>query len=294
MNVSTLPIRAPRHRLQRREAWLIGAAGLLLLLALLLPNLAGLAGSSHPLADGRTLAGLPNAVDVLSNLPFLVVGLLGLYRLHGLEHAHAHGHDAGAPPHLHDDDLPVNALDCAWLFFAGLVLVAAASAFFHLQPDDALRLSGDRAAMAVAFAGVIGLAVCDRVSQRAGWPAACVALAAGLLAVAVFQEYGNVMPWAVVQFGGMVLVVAMALMRPTPGGTRVMRLRLGGIVACYALAKLLEMTDGAIFEATQQLISGHSLKHIVAALAALPVLQAVRGLRQAALMHNAPATAVTV
>ncbi|HSV57360.1 MAG TPA: hypothetical protein VLJ19_00565 [Variovorax sp.] len=292
MNVSMMPIR-PRQRLERREAWLIGAAGLLLLLALFVPDLAGHgAGLGSNLADIRTLAGLPNAMDVLSNLPFLLVGLLGLYRLHGLEHAHEHGHQGASPPFVHDE-LPVNALDCAWLFFAGLVLVAAGSAFYHLQPDDAVRLTGDRAAMAVAFAGVIGLAVCDRVSQRAGWPAACVALTAGLLAVAIFQETGNVMPWAVVQFGGMALVLAMAFMRPVPSATRTMRLKLGWLVACYALAKVCEMADGAIFEATQQLISGHSLKHMVAALAALPVLQAVRSLGQDTLMHNAPATVVT-
>jgi hypothetical protein len=293
MNVS-MPIPS-RSRLKRREAWLTGAAGLLLLLALLLPDLAGQAGISPRLADGRTLAGLPNAMDVLSNIPFLVVGLLGLYRLHGLELAHdEHGHRAGAASHLVHDELPGNALDCAWLFFAGLVLVAAGSAFYHLQPDEALRLTGDRAAMAVAFAGVIGLAVCDRISQRAGWPAACIALAAGLLAVVYFQETGNVMPWAVVQFGGMALVLAMALLRPVPGSTRTMNLKLGWIVAFYALAKAFELADGAVFEATQQLVSGHSLKHMVAALAALPVLQAVRSLRPHPLMHNAPASAVTV
>jgi hypothetical protein len=288
MNVSMMPIR-PRRHLERREACLIGAAVLLLLLALLVPDLAGTAPASAQLADIRTLAGLPNAMDVLSNLPFLVVGLLGLYRLHGLENAHD---QSAVPPFVHDE-LPTNALDCAWLFFAGLVLVAAGSAFYHLQPDDALRLTGDRAAMAVVFAGVIGLAVCDRVSQRAGWPAACIALGAGLLAVAVFQETGNVTPWAVVQFGGMALVLAMALLRPAPGATRAMRLKLGWILACYALAKACEMADGTIFEATQQLISGHSLKHLVAALAALPVLQAVSSLRQQPLMHNAPATVVT-
>ncbi|MGR4870632.1 hypothetical protein ACIPRI_17435 [Variovorax sp. LARHSF232] len=290
MNAS-MPIRSPR-RLARREACLIGAAVVLLLLALLAPDITGPGAGSMQFADTRALASLPNALDVLSNLPFLVLGLIGLHRLHGLEHAHEHGHE-GAATGLAHDELPVNALDCAWLFFAGLVLVAAGSAFYHLQPDDVLRLAGDRAAMAVAFAGVLGLAVCDRVSQRAGWPAACIALTAGLLAVAVFHETGNVTPWAVVQFGGIALVLGMALLRPLCDGTRSMQLKLGWIIAAYALAKLFEMADGAVFEATQHLISGHSLKHLVAALAAIPVLRAVRALQERPLVHNAPAAAVT-
>jgi hypothetical protein len=286
-----MPIRSPR-RLAGREACLIGAAVVLLLLALLAPELTGPGAGSPQFADMRALASLPNALDVLSNLPFLVLGLLGLHRLHSLEHAHEHGHE-GAAPGLAHDELPVNALDCAWLFFAGLVLVAAGSAFYHLQPDDVLRLAGDRAAMAVAFAGVIGLAVCDRVSQRAGWPAACIALAAGWLAVAVFHETGNVTPWAVVQFGGIALVLGVALLRPLRSGTRSMQLRLGWIIAAYALAKIFEMADGAVYEMTQQLISGHSLKHLVAALAAIPVLRAVHALQERPLVHNAPAAAVT-
>lgn len=273
MNAS-MPIQSPRRRLSRREAWLVGAAALLLLLGLLAPDMRGPGAGSVSLSDVRTLMGLPNAIDVLSNIPFLAVGLLGLRRLHQLEHGHDHGH---APGLVHDE-LPGSALDCAWLFFAGLVLVAAGSAFYHLQPDDVLRLAGDRAAMAVAFAGVIGLAVADRVSPRAAWPAACIALAAGLLAVAVFHETGNVTPWGVVQFGGLALVTWMATMRPVRSGTRPLQLKLGWIIAAYAFAKVLELADAAVYEFTQQLVSGHSLKHVAAALAALPVLHAVQQL----------------
>lgn len=287
MNAS-IPIQL-RRRLSRREAWLLGIAVVLLILGLVAPDMAGPGAGSAPLSDIRTLVGLPNAIDVLSNLPFLVIGLLGLYRLHCLERGHEHH-----APALAHDELPGSALDCAWLFFAGLVLVAAASAFYHLQPDDVLRLAGDRAAMAVAFAGVIGLAVCDRVSQRWGWPAACIALAAGLLAVAVFHETGNVTPWAVVQFGGMALVLWMASMRPVRGGTRPMHLKLGWIIAAYVLAKVLESADGAVYELTQHVVSGHSLKHVAAALAALPVLGAVRRLAHQPVMHNRPTAAVTI
>ena len=57
--------------------------------------------------------------------------------------------------------------------------------------------------MAVAFAGVLGLAAAERVSQRAApWVWGSV-LAAGMLAIMLNFAAGLVAPWAVVQFGGM-------------------------------------------------------------------------------------------
>jgi hypothetical protein len=241
--------------------------GLLILFALL--SAAGIVGPALPTpelaaaayADKRAWHVLPNAMDVLSNLPFAAIGIWGLLRLRRIDRAHKDLQDVQAG----------NALDCAWMFFAGLILTAAGSAFHHLQPDG-LRLAADRAGMAVAFAGILGVAVCDRVSARAGWPAAWFTLAGGLLAVGVHHETGNVLPWALVQYGGMALILALALAKPVSGAIGV---RLGRVIFLYGLAKLFELSDHAIYEATQQLVSGHTLKHLTAALAALPVLHAL-------------------
>ncbi|MDM0046987.1 hypothetical protein QTH91_21020 [Variovorax dokdonensis] len=289
-SASTPASSKPRHlgSLTRREAALAAGGAVLLLAAFILPSSwSELHQVSSHFADGRAWASLPNALDVLSNLPFLILGVRGLQQLHRLERAHEirpNGRPAGFALH---EELPANALDCAWLFFGGLILTAAASAFYHLQPDDTLRLAGDRAAMAVAFAGLLGLAVCNRVSVRAGWPTAWMVLATGLLSVAISQDSGNLMPWAVIQFGGMAMTLAMAFLsalpcRHAPG----LRLRLGWVIALYALAKACEMADAAVYEATRHLISGHSLKHVLAAFAALPVLWAVRELHQGRLGHN--------
>ena len=50
---------------------------------------------------------------------------------------------------------------------------------------------------------------------------------------------------------------------------------LGWVIVWYGLAKLLELSDWDIFVATSGWVSGHSLKHWVAAAAAWPVLQAL-------------------
>lgn len=265
------PRRSLAHAVARRarSAWsprervLATVFALLCAVALLAPALPPPALALASFADDRLWHGLANAMDVLSNLPFALLGLWGLMRLRGLDDPHA--------------PMRGNTLDCAWLFFAGLLATAAGSAFYHLQPD-ALRLAADRAGMAVAFAGLIGLAVCERVSQRAGWAAAWATLGAGLLAVAVCAETGNVLPWALLQFGGMVLVLWLALLSPARGA---MGLRLGWVIGCYALAKAFEMGDHAVYELTGHLLSGHTLKHLVAAGAAWPVLQMLGRQRRA-------------
>ena len=277
----------------RRERALLFTFALLTLLAFFGPALpAADVAFASVFADNRAWHGLPNAMDVLSNLPFVVIGFLGLYRLNRIDRSHqeALAEFPLAPP---ASDPPDNTLDCAWLFFAGLVATTAGSAFYHLMPD-APRLAADRAGMAVAFAGLIGIAVCERVSQRAGWPAAWFILTAGLLAAEVSQETGNVMPWALVQFGGMALVLTLALAAPMRGAVG---LKLGWVIFFYALAKAFELGDRQIYEATQHLVSGHTLKHLTAALAGLPVLLALRSLEKGwqadLLRHNPDAAAMT-
>ncbi len=281
------------HSLTRRERGLAFFLGLLLLIGIVGPVLpAAEVAIALVFADTRAWHGLPNAMDVLSNLPFLLMGCWGLYWLNRIDRAH-HEALSGFPLAPPASDPPDNTLDCAWLFFAGLIATAAGSAFYHLAPD-APRLAADRAGMAVAFAGLIGMAVCERVSQRAGWPAAWFVLTTGLLSAEIAQETGNVLPWALVQFGGMALVLTLALSRPISGAVG---LRLGWVIAAYVLAKAFELADQPIYEVTQGVISGHTLKHLCAALAALPVLTALqrldRGWRAAALRHNPGAAALT-
>ncbi|KWT83719.1 MULTISPECIES: hypothetical protein [unclassified Variovorax] len=240
-----------------------------------------------PFADSRAWHGLPNAMDVLSNLPFAAIGIWGLARLLRLDRAREAAQPAAPPPSASKQ--PGNALGCARMFFAGLILTAAGSAFYHLHPDS-LRLAADRAGMAVAFAGIVGVAVCDRASPRAGWPAAWLTLAGGLLAVGVFLETGNVLPWALVQFGGMAVLLALALARPMDSGTG---FKPAWVILLYGMAKLFELSDHAIFAATHELVSGHTLKHLAAALAALPVLHAVRAMGRQALRQDPGTPAMT-
>jgi hypothetical protein len=208
----------------------------------------------HPFVDARAFLGIPNACDVLSNLPFFVFGMWGFRALYCAPTVHRATRQA------------------ATVFFVGLLLTCCSSSFYHWAPD-AWGLAVDRAGMAVAFAGVLGLACAERVSLRAApWVWGSV-LATGLLAIVLNLYAGAIAPWAVVQFGGMAVVLWMAAQRPLPGALGV---RWSVLIAWYVLAKLLELGDATVYEATGHWVSGHSLKHIAASLAAWPVIEALR------------------
>ena len=233
---------------------LFGGAALLLLLALLLPEYAQTA-HYHAFADQRSLAGLPHAADVLSNLGFVVMGVLGLRALWQADICRVNG--------------TARAM-CA-LFFAGLLCTSLGSSFYHWAPQDA-SLVWDRLGMSVAFAGLLGLAVQTRLDDTSASVAALIMLVAAPLGVAVWAQTGNVLPWALVQGGGMLAVVWLTFLEPR---RHALPVELGWVIGLYVVAKLLEMSDVDVFDVTGHMISGHSLKHWVAAAAALPVIRAL-------------------
>ena len=240
--------------LQSAEWALLVAAAALLAFAVWGPFLPASA-HQHDFADQRGWHGLPCALDVLSNLPFAVAGAWGLVWLRRL----------GALR------LCLATRATAALFFVGLVLTTAGSSWYHWQPDNA-GLLWDRLGMSVAFAGLLGLAVVGRISPRAGLATALGLMVAAPAAVLAWAHTGNLTPWAVVQFGGMLVVLALACL-PHRHGALV--LQLGALIACYAAAKVMELADHSVYEATAGWVSGHTLKHLLAAGAALPVLFAM-------------------
>ena len=248
--------------LSRIEIYLLVALLAALLGATLTPAVQQVA-HYHAFADQRGGWGMPNVMDVLSNMPFAIAGLWGLWTVRRTQ------------PRVVPQELAHRPM--AVLFFFGLLLTAVCSSLYHWCPDDA-GLAIDRLGMVVAFAGLVGLALADRVSARAAWVGTGAMLLLGPVSVVVWASYGNLLPWVVLQGGGMLLVLVLAVRSPVSGGWSV---ALGAVIAVYAVAKALELGDHAVFAWTHGVVSGHSLKHAVAALAAWPVIRAV---------HNVPQT----
>lgn len=240
--------------------WLLFSWGMLLCLAAAwLPALPQ-AAHYHDFADARTLLRIPYAMDVLSNLPLLLAGLAIAWQLRRFARTSA-------------QLLPL----WGWLLAIaalGFALTALASSIYHWQPDDT-GVFWDRLAMGVIFAAVIGLAAGQIYGALTAAAAAFLTLAAAVLALWIWRQTGNFTPWIVLQAGGMLLLLAIACV-PKHSPLRqaaVPLLPLGALIAWYSLAKLAELGDHSVFAASTGLLSGHSLKHILAALAAWPLLQ---------------------
>ncbi len=216
----------------------------------------------HPFADARAWLCVTNAADTLSNVPFALLALWGVRLQLRLQRRQGSAL------------LPASraALAVLWL---GLLLTALGSGLYHWQPTPE-SLVADRLGMAVAFSGALALSTAGMLGQTAAWRALAVLLPAALLA-AYLPLQGNLKPWLVVQFGGVLWLLLAAWWPRQPGALAV---RWGWVVAAYALAKVLEVGDAAVFNATADWgvfqVSGHTLKHLVAAAAVWPVLAALR------------------
>lgn len=206
--------------------------------------------SYHDFADVRTLLGVPRAMDVLSNVLFLGLGGIGLvYHFLGrLDYPNAAMRSSGLA------------------FFAGFVLTAIGSGYYHRDPND-WALAWDRMAMVVVFAGVLGLAAAQRVSVRSASLLLPVALIGGMLSVAWFAATHSVTPYAIMQFGSIALVAGACWLPKHGRGPN-----WAALIAAYSLAKAMEIEDRQVFQLTHSLVSGHTLKHVFAALGGLAVL----------------------
>lgn len=208
----------------------------------------------HHFADGRSLLGIANAADTLSNVAFLVVGMMGLAFL-WRERATGASERFASPREMRP----------YWVFFAGVALTCVGSAYYHLAPDDG-RLVWDRLPMTIAFMSLLAAMVTERVSLRWGNALLAPLVLVGLASVAWWRWSAlagmeNLRPYMAVQYGSIGVVLAIALLyrsRYTHGGM------IFALAAAYLLAKLAEFYDRQIF-ALGHVMSGHTAKHLAAA-----------------------------
>ena len=212
----------------------------------------------HDFADQRCLMCVPHALNVVSNLPFVLVGVWGLLFLASRRSAAAFREPAECWAY--------------WVFFAGIALTGVGSAYYHWHPDNP-RLLWDRLPLAVAFMAFFAAIIAERIDLRAGlWLLVPLALlGAGSVLYWHWTELegrGNVVPYFIVQFYPLAAVPFLLLLFPA----RYTRAAdVWGVIAWYAGAKGLEALDRVIYSAGQ-VVSGHTLKHLVAAVGAYMVL----------------------
>jgi hypothetical protein len=247
----------------RRFAIAAAAPAALAIAAALLPPFAQ-DPRYHAFADARTLCGMPNFSNVISNLPFLAVALCGLRALRSRT-AFVEQWERVAY--------------CALL--AGTAAVAAGSTYYHLHPDNS-RLFCDRLPLAVVFMSLLASTVGERVSAHAGKRLLVPLILFGAASVLYWHYSGDLRPYCLVQFGSLLAVpFLIARFPPRYSGSG----RLWLVLAFYALAKVAELLDRDI--ASLITTGGHPRKHLAAAAAILVYVNTVAH-RAALGNHAAP------
>jgi hypothetical protein len=244
----------PAMNLNLRTLLLIALTLVAVALALFLPAVPQ-PSAYHDFADKRVAYGIENFLDVGSNLAFALAGVAGLLLV--LRPRTCFASPAERWPYL--------------VFCIGVLLTAAGSCYYHLKPNNE-TLFWDRLPMTIAFMSLISAQIVDRVNVRAGLLALVPMLVVGVGTVVYWivterQGRGNVMPYVVLQAYAVLVLLKLAAMHPsryTHGNA------IYAVFAGYLLAKVFEHYDRQIFELTG-MVSGHTLKHVVAGLAGLPV-----------------------
>ncbi len=191
----------------------------------------------HNFSDDRAFMNVPNFWNVISNLPFMIVGYFGLFRLNSIEK---------------------NKLQYL-LFFLGVFLVAIGSGYYHLNPNDN-TLIWDRLPMTIAFMALFSIVISEFIDFKKGWVLLFPLLLIGLFSVLYWIIADDLRPYILVQFYPMLAIPVIIIFFKS-------KYSAGGywfLLLAYLIAKILEYFDGQIYDLLG--LSGHSLKHIVAAL----------------------------
>jgi hypothetical protein len=204
----------------------------------------------HHFADARTAWGLPNAADVLSNLGFAAAGIWGW-----LCCSNARNEDAvlRSPGYR--------------LFLLALVLTAAGSFYYHLQPDDA-RLVWDRIPIALACAGLLAAVHEETAGSAHGMRNTALLAIAAVWSVGWWTISGDLRPYLLLQALPLILIPLWQWIHGTP---RSERRAFGVAILLYVLAKMAELHDHEIL-AMSGFISGHTIKHLLATVAACVIV----------------------
>jgi hypothetical protein len=217
--------------------------------------------SYNDYADKRRLWGIPNFANVVSTVPFLGVGVYGFVSI---------GERVR--------QVPRGLVYLYALLFAGIFLTGLGAAYYHAAPDNG-RLVYSRLATTLVFMTVLAITVAEFMDYVTGIT---------LLAPLWLFGIGSVMWWHfgdqrgegdlrlynLVQFYPLVFIPLIVLLFYTPKH-RAALLCLLWVTGWYVLARLFELLDRTIYS-WHGWVSGHSLKHLAAAVATFYLVKMFR------------------
>jgi hypothetical protein len=226
---------------------LIGVTGLMVILAWWTNGPVPQDLQYHGFADQRILSDIPHALNVLSNLPFCLFGIFGIYL-------------------VLTNRQQLTSLTSPYLtFFIAIFFTGLGSAYYHFNPDNS-TLVWDRLPMSVGFMSIFAAIFAERVHLKLGQQLFPWLVAIGICSVFYWHWQDDLRPYLLVQFGTLLALPLILLFYRGPNSGF---LWLG--IAFYVLAKVFEVCDTQIYIFTSSWISGHSLKHLAASLTPLMI-----------------------
>ncbi len=213
----------------------------------------------HNFADKRVVIGISNFADAVSSFSFLVAGVAGLFCFARLKRKSSYKEELSY-----------------LVFFGGLILIGFGSAFYHLNPNN-WRLLWDRLPMSICFMAFFSIVIGNVFNKKTANTLLVPLLILGMGSVIFWyltelQGRGDLRPYIFVQFYPVMAIPLMIFLFPRK---IINRKDIFIILALYGTAKIFELLDEQIFHLTG-IISGHTLKHLVAASVSLWVLRIFR------------------
>ena len=199
----------------------------------------------HQFVDSRTWMTIPNFINVVSNIFFAIIGICGIYSLKNYQ--------------------PTFEKNVYLVFFAAIFIVAFGSAHYHWAPDNK-SLVWDRIPITIAMMSFVTAIIADRISlPLAKWIWFPLILL-GIFSVLYWytselHNHGDLRLYIFTQVFPCLFIPVTLLFYPKHD----VYLWLG--LFTYIIARISEYYDHFIFNFSMQLISGHSLKHLLMALA---------------------------
>lgn len=215
----------------------------------------------HDFADQRCLLCVPHALNVLSNAPFVLAGAWGVGYLLWARELPGFRNPAERWPYV--------------AFFLLIALTGFGSAYYHSLPNND-RLMWDRLPLAMAFMALLAIIIAERIDRRAGMLLLVPLTLLGAGSVIYWHvteglDRGDLRPYLLVQFGSIAaLPFILAMFPPRYTGSADLVAALGW----YVGAKVLEVLDKPIYS-LGHLVSGHTLKHLAAAVSGFLILHMI-------------------
>ncbi len=199
--------------------------------------------------DQLRIFNIPHFTDVISNLVFLIAGLIGIIQLLKVQKKRA-----------------TLSQISAWVLSLSSLLLCFASGYFHWTPMPE-TLVWDRLPLSLCFASMIMLLLSDRLNEigdKILLPLFIILiLGSPLLALGTYYGYQDVRPYVILQLSSILVVIYLFLVTKK---NKLSQRSLFFLLLFYVLAKAFEVLDHSIFDMTG-FLSGHNLKHFSAGLA---------------------------